>query len=111
MPNRADLSRLAEILGGLPILGCLEGSPAAVAGVRCGDILLAINGKPTSTWTEFIEARREKRGWLVARIFRDGTVMEFAIETRPSDRSPMELMGEVMAQSAVVDGAVAGDVN
>jgi membrane-associated protease RseP (regulator of RpoE activity) len=111
MPNSSNLSRLAELLGGLPILGCLEGSPAAVAGVRCGDILLSINGKPTSTWTEFIEARRENQGWMVARIFRDGSVIEFAIETRPSSKSPMEIMGEVLGHPAVVDSAAAGDAN
>jgi S1-C subfamily serine protease len=105
MPNRSDLSRLAEILGGLPVLGCLAGSPAAVAGVRCGDILLAINGKRTSTWAEFIEARRESVDWLVARVFRDGSVIEFAMKTRPSTLSPMEILGEVMSQQAPADSA------
>ena len=42
MLSRKDLSALADALGGLPILGCLEGSPAAEAAIQKGDILLGI---------------------------------------------------------------------
>ncbi len=99
MRSRVDLSRLAAALGGLPILGCLEGSSAAQAGVRYGDILLAVDGSPTETWDDFLRVRGKCRDRLVARIFRDGTELEVSIELRPSTRSPLELLAEVAGET------------
>ena len=96
MNSRSDLARLAAALGGLPILGCLEGSPAAEAGVRYGDILLAIDGTPTGTWDDFLQARNRCVDGFVARIFRDGVEHDLHVELRPSTRTPMEILGELM---------------
>lgn len=96
MLNRKDLSALAESLGGLPVLGSLEGSPAAEAGARYGDVLLAVNDRPTATWDAFIAARNNCSGHFVAKIFRDGDELELRIELRPSSKSPMEILGELI---------------
>jgi len=53
-----DVTRLANRLNGVPVLGCRPGSPAAVAGVRYGDILMAVNDVPTPDWAAYIEARQ-----------------------------------------------------
>ncbi len=95
MLSRTDLSRLATVLGGIPVLGCLDGSPAAEAGIRYGDILLAIDGVATSTWDDFIEVRGRCRDRMLARIFRDGVEREIDIELRPSNKTPMTLLGEL----------------
>lgn len=95
MLSRSDLSRLAATLGGLPVLGCLEGSPAAEAGVRYGDILLAVDGVTTSTWDEFLQVRGRCNGRMLARIFRDGVERDVDIELRASTKSPLELVSEL----------------
>lgn len=104
MRSRVDLSQLAAALGGLPILGCLSGSSAAQAGVRYGDVLLAIDGIPTSTWDDFLRARQKKetsRGHITARIFRDGVELEVDIELRQPTGSPLELLGELIEERVI----------
>ena len=110
MRSPADLSRLADALGGLPILGCLEGSPAAEAGVRYGDVLLSIDGQRTGSWDEFIDARSKCRGGFVARIFRDGQELEIAVTLRPSTRTPMEVLEELV-QRRVLGADPPGDAS
>lgn len=95
MLSRSDLSRLATVLGGIPVLGCLEGSAAAEAGIRYGDVLLAVDGVTTSTWDEFLEVRGRCRDRMCARIFRDGLEQEIEIELRPATKTPFELIGEL----------------
>lgn len=90
------MSRLADALNGLPILGCLSGSPAAQAGIRYGDVLLSIDGVATPTWDDFIEVRGKCVGMFRARVFRDGAELEFDVPLRPSNRSPMELLEELV---------------
>jgi S1-C subfamily serine protease len=98
MLSRSDLSRLASTLGGLPVLGCLAGSSAANAGVRYGDVLLAVDGIPTPTWGEFLEARSKCKGTMLARIFRNGAEHEIELELRPPSKSPLELIAELQEQ-------------
>ncbi|MGC4092762.1 MAG: PDZ domain-containing protein [Polyangiaceae bacterium] len=72
MIQLSSLSRLAESLNGLPVYGCLPGSPAARAGVRFGDIVLSVDGQVTSNWVEYIAARQNSGSSIVVRLFRDG---------------------------------------
>ena len=95
MLTPADLSRLATALGGLPILGCLEGSPAERAGIRYGDILLSVNGMPTASWTDFFQARRRSAGQISVRVFRQGTEFEVTMDLPPTSRSPREVLDEL----------------
>jgi serine protease DegQ len=98
MRSRSDLAKLAAALNGLPVLGCLSGSPAAVAGVRYGDILLSIDGQATSNWDEFLTIRSGVKGGFTARIFRDGEELDMRIELRegPSPAG-LELLAELAA--------------
>jgi predicted metalloprotease with PDZ domain len=96
MLSPADLSRIATELRGLPILGCLEGSPAAHAGVRYGDIILSVNGIPTPSWADFFEARRSTKGRMTVRLFRLGSELEIAMELSPTANSPRSVLEELV---------------
>jgi len=72
MLSSEQLTKLATALGGLPVLGCRPGSPAARAGVRYGDVLLSVNGVPTPDWQAYIEARALQKAQMQIAIFRGG---------------------------------------
>ena len=67
-----QLTKLATALGGLPVLGCRSGSPAARAGIRYGDVVLAVNGVPTPDWATYVEARQQCARDMKVAIFRWG---------------------------------------
>lgn len=95
MLTPAELARLASALGGLPILGCLSGSPAEDAGMRYGDILLSLDGLPTSSWDEFLRARNQAGRSIVVRVFRQGQELDMALELRASDKTPEQVLEEL----------------
>jgi C-terminal processing protease CtpA/Prc len=74
--KRQDLIQLARSLNGLPVYGCLPGSPAEKAGVRFGDVLLSVDGLATPTWEAYIEARAHSGESIRLRLFRNGTEFE-----------------------------------
>lgn len=57
MFSRTDIRRLARIEEGVPLWGCAPGSPAALAGLRYGDIVLFVDGMRTKTAQEYVEAK------------------------------------------------------
>jgi S1-C subfamily serine protease len=93
--NPAELSRLATVLGGLPISGCLRGSPADRAGIRYGDILLSVDGMRTPSWSEFFEARRRCDGRMTVRVFRSGVEFDVSMELPDRSRSPRDVLEEL----------------
>jgi S1-C subfamily serine protease len=72
MLSSEQLTRLATALGGLPVVGCRPGSPAARAGMRYGDVLLSVNGVPTPDWRTYVEARGKHDSAMQVAIFRGG---------------------------------------
>jgi len=100
-----DLSRLATALGGLPVLGCMTGSPAEEAGMRYGDILLSINGSKTGSLEEFMHARTQCQGHMVARVFRQGLELELAFELRPAVKTPLETLEELKSRGILPSGS------
>jgi S1-C subfamily serine protease len=94
MFSPADLSRLATALGGLPISGCAPGSPAALAGVCYGDIVLSVNGMPTASWSDFFQARRRSAGPLRVRVFRRGLELEASMTLPLRAQSPRAVLDE-----------------
>lgn len=91
MLQLSELSRLATVLGGIPIPGCLAGSPAARAGIRYGDVLLSIDGRPTPSWTDFLEARRLSNR-VTVRVFRQGAEFDIVMELPIATRTPRHVM-------------------
>jgi S1-C subfamily serine protease len=89
-----DVTRLATQLNGVPVLGCRPDSPAARAGVRYGDILMAVNDMPTPDWASYIEARTRGRGRMRVEVFRAGEtlVFEFALPAATAPVDPVALL-------------------
>jgi len=95
MQHPAALTQLATTLGGLPILGCLPGSPAARAGLRYGDIVLEVDGAPTASWTAFLQAsaqrdRADHRLRLC--VLRHGLKLELVLELAREASSPRAVL-------------------
>lgn len=104
MVSVENLTKLATALGGLPVLGCRPGSPAALAGIRYGDIVLAVNDAPTPDWGRYVEARAASRTHMSTVVFRDGEELrlEFELDTSPPD--PMSWLAYLSS-----DGGAGGD--
>jgi len=102
MLDRTDLMKLAAALGGLPVLACRAGSPAATAGVRYGDIVLAVNGVKTPDWSTFIEARSKSNTTMHLQLFRDGA--ELTLDLPLAQSSPIDpptLLAELLSEQIV----------
>lgn len=82
------LEELAATLQGIPILGVLPGSPADVAGVRFGDVLLEVNGRRVRSWRDYVDATAAPREGMDAVVFRGGAAVSLALATRRSAEPP-----------------------
>ena len=101
MMQRKQLEQIAATVKGVPVWGCLPGSTAAQAGVRYGDIVLAVNGVPTPSIVEYLEGRKLRADGFDLRLFRDGIEIEvFVPFRRPSD--PMAALVEQIADGRYV---------
>jgi len=69
---KRSLFALAKALEGLPVLGALDGTPAARAGVRYGDVLISVNGVRTRTVTDYVEAKGLRVDGMEIVVFRSG---------------------------------------
>jgi len=96
MIQRKQLEEIAATVQGVPVWGCLPGSTAAEAGVRYGDIVLAVNGIPTPTIVEYLEGRKLRSDGFDLRIFRDGIELNVFVPFR----APAEPMAALAAQIA-----------
>jgi S1-C subfamily serine protease len=92
MVSLSDLSRLATVLGGVPIPGCSEGSPAQRAGLRYGDVLLSIDGLPTASWADFFQARQRRTERMTVRVFRQGAEFDVSLELPAMSRCPRDVL-------------------
>ena len=71
-----NVLKIARIYGGMPLLLTLPGSPAEQAGLRWGDIVIAVNGIPTPDAGAFVAARKVREGAATVRYVRDGRERE-----------------------------------
>jgi regulator of sigma E protease len=66
MLNAPDTREVDSILGFPPIPAIVEqvapGMPAERAGLRADDELVALNGQPLATWSQFVETIRQSNG-------------------------------------------------
>ncbi len=105
MLKRSNLIQLAETLGGLPVYGCLPGSPAERAGVRYGDILLSVDGHATPTWDAYVAARHNSGAAIRLRLFRDGD--EFEVDV-PLDRGARADIATIAATLGLLNDTDSG---
>src|SRR5215475_6408693 len=73
MIAKGSLFTLAKALEGIPVLGTLSGTPAARAGIRYGDVLLAVNGKRTKNVLDYVEAKALRTDGMSITVFRTGS--------------------------------------
>jgi predicted metalloprotease with PDZ domain len=74
--------------GGVRVNGVSPGGPAAEAGVKAGDVIVAIDAKPVATGRDLIGAMKEvEAGQSVAlELRRDAKTVKAAVVARPMDR-------------------------
>lgn len=99
MIARSALFALAKALEGLPVLGALEGTPAARAGVRYGDVLLSVNGVRTKTVMDYVEAKNRRVDGMNIVVFRSGEerITELVYDAPGSPADPAKLLAELVA--------------
>lgn len=82
--SREQLAKLAETLQGIPVWGCLPGSRGREAGVRYGDVVLSVNGRPTVDAAAYLAARRLRSDGMTLVVFRDGATHTLHLHFEPS---------------------------
>ena len=63
----------------MPILGCIDGSAAAIAGIRIGDRLLEVNGRPVSDARSYIKARALEPDMMHVVLQRDEKILKLTL--------------------------------
>jgi predicted metalloprotease with PDZ domain len=94
-----DLSRLATLLGGLPIPGCSAGSPAAEAGLCYGDIILSADELPVASWSALLAVCERASAELSLRVMRAGRELSLHMRA-PATFTPRGVLGDP-ASSAI----------
>ena len=87
MLPRKSLFALAKALEGLPVLGTLEGTPAARAGIRYGDVLISVNGMRTRSVADYVEAKNLRVDGMEVVVFRGGSESKTDLEYEDPARS------------------------
>lgn len=100
----ADLSpvivrRIGLTSGGVLVRQVAEKSPAAVAGIKAGDIVLSFDGRPIQTAEEVLDRIRSKKAGEAAKleVYRNGTksVIEATAALQP-DSTTLELHSNIV---------------
>jgi S1-C subfamily serine protease len=104
--SREQLSKLAQTLQGIPVWGCLPGSLGRNAGIRYGDVLLSVNGQPTSDAAEYMAARQLRSDGLTLVVFRDGAThtlqLRFEQTAQRADEQRLRAVAQTMAESRLL---------
>ena len=74
--------------GGVRVNGVSPGGPAEEAGVRTGDVIVAIQAKPVTTGRELVQVMEaiEPGDKVALELKRDGKPVKLSVEARPLDR-------------------------
>jgi S1-C subfamily serine protease len=74
--------------GGVRVNGVSPGGPAEQAGVKPGDVIVAIQAKPVTTGRELVQVMEaiEPGDKVALELKRDGKPVKLAVEARPLDR-------------------------
>ncbi len=81
-----------------------KGYPAAEAGIKEGDVIIAIEGKEISEWSELMDAMAEAPSRpLKVTVKRDGTVLDLMIA--PKETESKNIFGETVTRKIIGVGA------
>lgn len=72
MSFRSNLEKIAEIYEGIAIFSVDRGSTTHRAGVRAGDVLIAVNGRRVRRLADYAAARKLQNELLELVVVRDG---------------------------------------
>jgi len=64
--------------------GILKDSPAEKAGMKLGDIILSVNGVPTYSWDDYIEATKNRGIEQRMDVLRSGQLIEVVLPISPT---------------------------
>ncbi len=111
MIPRKSLFALAKALEGLPVLGALDGTPAARAGVRYGDVLISVNGVRTRTVADYVEAKNLRTDGMAIVVFRAGSEQssELSYDSPARAIDPEALLSELLTLRVAPTGDEAFD--
>lgn len=98
MIARDALLSLAKALEGVPVLGTLDGSPAARLGVRYGDIVLSVNGIRTRTVSDYLDAKERRTEGMNIVVFRDGVEELIELPYDGEHRPPLAVLHELVGK-------------
>jgi regulator of sigma E protease len=78
----------------------VEGKPAARAGIKAGDLITSVNGKPVSRWDEFAKTITQSKGSpLSIQVMRGSVPFLFLIT--PESRTVKNLLGDTVTSPMI----------
>jgi membrane-associated protease RseP (regulator of RpoE activity) len=83
---------------------CSGDGPAAEAGLRTGDIITAVNGQPTETWSDVVLAIRDSTGSADLTVDRDGASQTLSVPILQVQRYVVD--PETKAKNSTTVGAI-----
>ncbi|WP_032407054.1 M50 family metallopeptidase [Rhodococcoides fascians] len=83
---------------------CSGDGPAAEAGLRTGDIITAVNGQPTETWSDVVLAIRDSTGSADLTVDRDGASQTLSVPILQVQRYVVD--PETDAKNSTTVGAI-----
>ena len=115
VPALASLERLGVVPATVLVSAVTPGSPAAQAGLRPGDLILALDGEPVGSFASFAESVRASEGRPLRLTYaRDGRTETVVVKPRLQDdeaaggRVQAWMVG-IRAEDATLPGALALD--
>ena len=79
LPNRLEGAEFQDASGNVIVSSIQQGSAAANAGLRAGDVIVAVNRRPVATVEEFMAALDEITGTIALDLFRGGAKLFLVI--------------------------------
>jgi predicted metalloprotease with PDZ domain len=88
MLSREEVEKIAEVLDGMPVWGCIPGSPAQKAGIQYGDVLLRVNGCRVKCFKEYAAAQKLDSRKMTAQVAREDEIFEVEINLKDPEWRP-----------------------
>ncbi len=93
--DRGEAAKVEPVID--PVIGkVIPGTPAYEAGLKAGDRIVAVDGRPIDSWQEFVEyVRSRPEQHITITVLRDGRTMNFDLETAAEMGPEGERIGKV----------------